>query len=628
MAERIPLVEQVESLPASPGVYLFRSRRDVVLYVGKAQNLRGRVRSYLRAGGDGRLRIPHLIERAVAVEAVVTPTVKDALLLENELIKRHKPPFNVRLRDDKQYLGLRLDPRERWPRLVSVRRFAEDGAEYFGPYTSSQSLRGAISNLRRALPLRSCTDAVFRDYARRGRPCIEYEMGRCPAPCCDFVTPEVYAESVRGTALFLRGRSDELIRDLERRMEEEAAAERFETAARLRDRLAALRETVGRQQIVTDRAIHRDVFGLAREGEELEIHALHVRGGRVADYASFSFRDIALDDAEALLSFLGQYYGAPDRRPTPEIWISRELPEGPERVALGELLRERAQGCGVAVRRPQRGSGRQLLAMAERNAVLRLQQRRGAEGRLRHALEELRQRLRLRAVPHRVECYDISHLGGALAVASRVTFVAGRAEKGGYRRYRIRDAPAGDDYACLREVMARRLAACAREPLPDLLMVDGGKGQLGVVRAALRDAGFENDCDLLGLSKERDAEGPSGRVRRGGGLKAEKIHLAGRVDAVSLAPSSAGLLLLQQIRDEAHRFAIEFQRQLRGRSHRVSILEEIPGIGPVKRRALLRDLGSLRAVRRAEPAVLARVPGVAPADADRIRHFFAALDTS
>lgn len=624
MASPTALEARVDALPNGPGVYLFRSARGKVLYVGKAQSLRGRVRSYFRSGGDGRLQVPHLVERTADVEVIVTANVKDALLLENELIKRHKPPFNVRLRDDKQYLGLRMDPRDEWPRLTQVRRFREDGAWHFGPYTSSNALRDAVSNLRRVFPLRSCSDPVFRDYARRGRPCIEHEMKRCLAPCCGLVDTEAYRELVEGTRLFLRGRSDELARDLEARMKAASDAEDFEGAARVRDRLGAVRQTVERQQIVAEKAVDRDVFGFARSGADLEVHALHVRGGRVVDHGSFSFSEVRLPDEEAMASFLGQYYGAPDRKPTREILVARE-PSQPG--ALADLFAERV-GRRVILRKPQRGAARSLVEMADRNATLRLEQRLATRDSIAAVLEALRAALQLSATPHHIECYDVSNLNGTLAVASRVCFRDGVPEKGGYRRYRIREAAAGDDYACLREVLTRRLSRSDSDPLPDLMMVDGGKGQLGVMQACVRDAGRELGLDLVGIAKERDDESASLRVRRGGGLKAERLFVPGRKDAILLAPDAPGLLLLQRVRDEAHRFAIEFQRKLRQRANMVSILEEIPGIGPKKRRNLLRELGSLRAVRRAGFARLREVEGISARDAEIIADFFERLDAA
>jgi excinuclease ABC subunit C len=616
----VSLPERAEALPTGPGVYLFKNEAGKVLYVGKAQNLRSRVRSYV-SGGDGRVRIPLLLERAHDVDVVLTRSVKDALLLENELIKQHRPPFNVRLRDDKQYLALRLDPREAWPRPTQVRRFKRDGALYFGPYTSSASMKETVSNLRRIFPLRSCRDAVFRDYARRGRPCIEYEMGRCLGPCCGLVDESSYAELVEGTVLFLRGRSSELRAELSRRMEEAAREERFEEAARLRDRIAAVERTVERQQIVGERPVDRDVFGLARSGGEVEVQVLLVREGRVVGAHSYGFSDVRQGDGEVVGSFLGQYYAPDLARPLPkEVLVPVEIEDA---AALEGVLGEQA-GRRVAVRRPRRGPLVELVGMAETNAVHALTRRLEARESVDAALEELRERLGLRALPRRIEGYDISTLQGTLAVGSRVVFEDGQPVTSHYRRYRIREAAADDDYACLREVLGRRLARAAADPLPELLMVDGGKGQLAVLQATLRDAGQQ--VDAISLAKERDAESAGPRVRRSGGLKAERVFLPERKDAVLLPPSSRGLLLLQRVRDESHRFAIAFQRELRSRRNLASVLEELPGIGPTKRKALLRALGSLRAVRAASEAELAAVPGISARDAAAIQRFLAALD--
>lgn len=590
-----------------------------MLYVGKAQSLRARVRSYLGSGGDGRPQVPALVARAADVDAVVTPSVQDALLLENELIKRHKPPFNVRLRDDKQYLALRLDPRESWPRLVPVRRFRDDGALYFGPYPSGQAMREAISNLRRIFPLRSCSDAGFRDYRRRGRACLEFEMKRCQAPCVDRIDAASYAGLVAGTALFLRGRSAELADDLRARMAAAAAAERFEEAAKLRDRLAAVERTVERQQIVMPKAIDQDVFGLARRGGEAEMAVLHVREGRVVGASSHAFADVRLDDGEVVSSFLGQYYGGDEARLVPAEVIA-PLPLDDD-GALEALLRERA-GRRVAVRAPRRGGARELVAMAEANAALALARRLEARESMAVAASELAEHLGLPAPPRRIECYDVSSLNGVLPVASRVAFEDGKPSKPGYRRYRIRQATGGDDLACLREVLGRRLARRDTEPLPDLLMVDGGKGQLAVALAALADAGLS--VPAIGLAKERDVTSPTPRVKRSGGLKAERVFLPNRKGPLLLPPSAKGLLLLQRIRDESHRFAVEFQRALRQRAHLISILEEIPGIGPGKRRALLQHLGSLRGVREASRDALAATPGLSARDAETIFRFFEA----
>ncbi len=615
------IAERAQSLPTEPGVYLFRGARGKVLYVGKAQNLRVRVRSYLSPGADGRLRIPLLVERSEDVEVLVTPNVKDALLLENELIKRHKPMFNVRLRDDKQYLALRLDSRDTWPRLTQVRRFAQDGAQYFGPYTSSIAMRESISNLRKIFPLRSCSDNVFRDYARRGRPCIEFEMKRCSGPCCGLVDENAYAELVRGTALFLKGQTHDLLKDLTARMDKAAEEERFEDAARLRDRISAVEYTALRQQIIAERPVDRDVFGLARLQGEVEIQVLHVRDGRVIGAADYAFSDVRLDDAELMSSFLGQYYDIREGRQIPaEILCPSDLSDD---GALLAMLRE-ASERKVVLRQPQRGALRELLAMAESNAELSLARRLDSRDAIQGTLEEIQEKLGLQVLPRRIECYDVSNLSGTFAVASRVVFEDGRPCKSDYRRYRIREMTAGDDVGCLREVIGRRLAKRNSEPLPDLLMVDGGKGQLGVVTAALADAGLSLEC--AGIAKERDSESPHARVRRSGGLKAERVYRPGRKDSINLPSNARALLLLQRIRDESHRFAIEFQRSLRRRVGLMSILEEIPGIGPSKRKSLLRELGSLRAVRDASTEALAGVTGVSEADAATIFGFLRAAE--
>lgn len=622
MAERANrLAESAASLPTGPGVYLFKADDGSVLYVGKAQNLRSRVRQYL-SGGDGRIRIPALVDRAADVDVLVTQNVKDALLLENELIKQYKPVFNVRLRDDKQYLALRLDPSEQWPRLRTVRKFRRDKAEYFGPYTSSVELKESLGDLRRIFPLRSCSDAVLRDYRRRGRPCIEFEMKRCAAPCCDRIDPAGYDELVMGTLLFLRGRSNELVRSLSERMQRAARAENFEEAARIRDRIAGVERTIERQRIIVDRPVDRDVFGLAQAGGDAEIQVFHVREGRVIGAEGFDFSEIRLDGGAVVSSFLGQYYGEGFGRRVPaEILIPIAVEDGD---ALLEMLCDRAERP-VRLKTPKRGDLKKLVQMATDNAELSLARRLQARSSVDGALEEIRKRCDLKRLPRRIECYDVSNLQGTLAVASRVVFVDGLPVKPDYRRYRIQRARAGDDYGCLREVLQRRVARVAKEPLPDLLMVDGGRGQLAVLSAVLADV--DAQLDSLGLAKERDGDGPKARVRRGGGLKAERIFRPGRANPILLHPGSRGLLLLQRVRDESHRFAIDFQRKLRRKVKLTSILEELPGIGPVKRRALLKTLGSLQRVREASREELAAVPGISEPDALAISEFFAALQS-
>jgi excinuclease ABC subunit C len=574
------------------------------------------VRSYFGRTGDGRQQTHFLVPRVRDVDVIATTTVKEALLLENQLIKRHKPRFNVKLRDDKNYLGLRIDPREPYPRFTETRRFLRDAALYFGPFTSSTSMHDTLDELQKLFPLRTCSDAVFRSYRNRGRPCLEHPLGRCVAPCCGRIEDAAYAELVRGAVLFLRGRAKQLLRTLRQRMRAAGEAERFEEAARLRDRIEAIERTVERQAMISTRPRDRDAFGLAREGTRLEVQTLHVRQGKLIGGKAHPFRDVHLDDAEALASFVGQFY-AGERDIPSEVLLPCAL-EG--REALEELWAERA-GHRVRVLVPRRGEARNLVEMARRNASLALEDRsRRADTRAR-SLEALQGVLGMTSAPRRIECYDVSHLHGTLHVGSRVAFLDAEPDKPGYRRYKLRRTAPGDDYAGLREILERRFARLAQEPAPDLVLLDGGKGQLNAARAVLRDLGVA-EVALAALAKEREQAGPRARTLRHGGTKREKLFLPGVKDAVLLAPDSAALLLLQRIRDESHRFAIRYHRELRRKAGLRSILDELPGIGPVKRRALLRTLGSLEGVRRASVAELAGIPKLSRADAELIYRFF------
>ncbi len=614
------LRERIQALPTEPGVYLFLDEKGSVLYVGKAQSLRARVRSYFGEGGDGRISVHFLVPRIAAVDVVATSNVKEALLLENQLIKKHKPRFNVRLRDDKNYLALRLDPAETYPRFTETRRFLRDGATYFGPYTSSRSLHQTLSTLQRIFPLRTCSDSGFKSYQRQGRPCLEHSVGRCAGPCCGLISDGDYAELVRGAVLFLKGRGADLLRDLRQRMERAATDERFEEAARLRDRIQAIERTIERQSTISTQLVDRDVFGLARdERNQVEVQALHVRQGRLLGGNTYSFRDVRLDDGQVLDSFLAQFY-ASDRDVPREVLVPLEVES---REALEAVWRDRS-GRAVALRVPRRGELRQLVELAQRNARLALLERTRRSEDVERALATLQEALRLPASPARIECYDISHLQGALTVGSRVVFVDGREHKDAYRRYKLREAEPGDDYAALREVLERRLARLESDPAPDLLLLDGGKGQLNAVRALMEDLAL--DIPLASIAKERDDESPSPRVQRHGGSKRDKLFLPGVKDPILLAPDSEALLLLQRIRDESHRFAIRYHRELRSKTGMRSILDELPGIGPVKRRSLLRALGSLEKIRSASVEQIAAVPKVTRADAELIFRFFSAQD--
>ncbi len=613
------LRERVAALPTGPGVYLFEDERAQPLYVGKAQNLRQRVRSYFQQGGDGRPRVHYLVPRIRELRVIVTQNVKEALLLENQLIKRHKPRFNVRLRDDKNYLGLRIDPQLPFPRFTETRRFLRDGASYFGPYTSSIALRRTLGSLQRIFPLRTCSEGVFKGYQRQGRPCIEHSLGRCAAPCVGKIDAPRYQELVVGAIRFMKGQGQDLVRELRAQMEDAARDERYEEAARLRDRIDAIERTIERQAMVSTQFVDRDVFGVAREGRRFEVQVMHVRQGKLTGGRIHSFSGVQLEDAEALDSFLSQYYDG-DRDLPREVLLPFPV-ESAE--ALQTLFSERA-GRSVEIDVPQRGERRRLVELAEQNAALALSERSRQERSAEEAVLDLQRLLHLDAPPDRIECYDTSHLQGQMHVGSRVTFLGGEPEKDGYRRYKLREAAPGDDYAAMREILARRLERLDQEPAPDLIVLDGGKGQLSAVRALLTDRGLAGAISMVALAKERDLEARTPRVRRHGGQKREKVFLPNAKDPLEPSPSAPGLLLLQRVRDESHRFAIRYHRELRRKLNLRSILDELPGIGPVKRRAVLRHFGSLERVRRASEQELAQVDKLSRADAERIAAFFRA----
>ena len=609
------LEERIAALPVEPGVYLFRDAKGGVLYVGKAQSLRARCAATSTAAATAATRCRSSWTVA-DVEVIATANVKEALLLENQLIKKHKPRFNVRLRDDKQYLALRLDPKEATrasPRRGSSRATARS--------TSARTPRapGCAERSARCSGSSRCAPAaipVFRSYRRQGRPCLEHSIGRCAAPCCGRISDEAYETLVSGAILLLRGKADDLLRELRAQMAAAAEAERFERPGRLRDRLRAIERTVETQAMVSRKFVDRDAIGLARDGPRLAIQVLHVRQGKIAGSSAHEFKDVAGDDPEILGSYLAQYYGE-DRE------IPREvlLPLAVEAVGdLAELLRERA-GHAVEVAVPQRGERRRLVELARRNAELALEQLDQREDSATELLEAVKDALRLDKLPVTIECYDISHLQGDLGVASRVMFVEGRPDKNGYRRYRLRETAPGDDYGAMREVLRRRLEKLTSEPAPDLLLLDGGKGQLNAARALFADLGVEGIA-LASLAKERDEDSPAPRVLRHGGQKREKLFLPGVKDPVLLAPDSKALLLLQRVRDESHRFAIRYHRELRKKSQFKSILDELPGIGPVKRRALLRQLGSLERIRAATLAELEAVPKLGRREAAIVHRFF------
>ncbi len=590
---------KLETIPTEPGVYLLKDRHGKVLYVGKAKSLRPRVRAYFRDGGDGRFQVRFLMKRVRDFDTLVARSEKEALILENNLIKQYKPRYNIRLKDDKSYLSAKVT-NHAWPRITVTRRIVKDGGRYFGPFGSADGLRETIDVIRKVFPLRTCSDGVFRN---RARPCIEYQIKRCLGPCCLPVDREEYARHLHAAEMLLEGKNLELLKDMRDRMLAYAERLEFEEAARVRDRVRAIEKTVERQTVLHHWGGDQDVFGLYRQGGFIETIVLMVRNGKLTSTRGWSFQDLEFPDQEILADLLTQFYAGARFLPD-EVILPVELDDAAVRA---ELLSER-RGRKVEVFVPQRGDKVRLLEMAMQNARQSFNSRRDNENTREKMLDELRVKLHLRNSPKLIECYDISNLQGSMVVGSQATFDEGEPQKALYRRYRIRTVEGQDDFASLYEVLNRRLRRAREEnEFPDLWVIDGGKGQLNVALEVLKENGLSDALDVVSLAKQHVLNDSRARAVE---KSEERVFLPNRKDPIVLPKNSTALFLLVRIRDEAHRFAITYNRELRRRARLRSVLDDIEGIGPVRRRALLRHFGSLRRIREASIDQLALVNGV------------------
>jgi excinuclease ABC subunit C len=601
------LEEKIRQLPASPGVYIMRDADGEIIYVGKARSLRQRVRAYFGASADSRYQVRFLMAKCADIDIVLTDTEKEALLLENTLIKQHRPRYNLDLKDDKTYFSLRLDPTEQFPRFTLVRKIPRDGARYFGPYASASAARDVLRQLLRMFPLRHYP--LARCMARK-RPCLYHQVGQCSAPCSGLITATEYATLVEGAMLFLEGKSRQLVTEFKRRMLEASDQLRFEEAARWRNLLRSVQVTLERQKMVT-RGGDSDVLGFHRDGARLQLALLFVRGGVLTGSRQFCL-NWELDDGEGISSFLRQYYGEGTFIPE-EIHLPLEIEDA---APLAELLSD-SKGKKVVVSRPLRGVKRELVELASRNAATQLRERDEKQASEQALLEQLRQKLKLNRLPRRIECYDISTIQGRFSVGSGVVFNEGKPDKQQYRRYRIRHVEGQNDFAMLAEVFARRFRPekLEAEQLPDLVVVDGGIGQLNAVAEIVGELGLEGRFDLVSLAKSRVERDVSADELR---KSDERVFLPGRRNPVVLRQNSGPLLLLAAIRDEAHRFAIGYHRTLRGREGIASAIEGIPGIGPKRRIALLKHFGSLQLLKQAGLEEIALVPGMSRAAAESV----------
>jgi excinuclease ABC subunit C len=588
-------------LPGEPGVYLMRDAAGAVIYVGKARSLRKRLSSYFSGSGKPDIKTAVLIKKIADIETIVTASEKEALILESNLIKRHRPRYNVILKDDKRYPSLRLDVTHPYPRLSIVRKPKKDGALYFGPYASAHAVRQTLKIINKTFKLRKCTN---REFTIRTRPCLHCQMQGCLAPCCRDVKREEYTEMVREVVLFLKGRTPDLIRKIKAEMVAAAERQDFEKAARLRDKMFALERTVEKQVAVSTDVKDRDVIACARSAELSLVTLLFVRGGFLLGSRTFNFTAPIVDDPELISAFIRQYYETAQFIPN-EILI----PVFPEETTLLEEWLQAVKGTRVVLRRPRRGEKARLLAMAVQTAAKELEEHLARETDRGDLLQRLQKRLQLDRLPTRIECYDNSNLGGSAAVSSMVVFIDGEPDKNAYRRYRIRDVSGPDDYATMNEVLRRRLERDATVPPPDLLIVDGGKGQLNIALAVVADLGLKGRFDLIGIAK-KDAQR---------GETADKIFKPARANPVNFGREADLLLFLQRIRDEAHRFAVAYHRKQRGKLALSSVLDVIPGVGKARKRALLKHFKSVRLIREASVEDLCCVKGIHRQLAQKIR---------
>ena len=593
------LTRKLEAIPVEPGVYLLRDRNGKVLYIGKAKSLRPRVRSYFREGGDGRFQVRFLMRRVRDFETLVARSEKEALILENNLIKQYKPRYNIRLKDDKSYLSAKVTDHA-WPRITVTRRIVKDGGRYFGPFGSADGLRETIDVIRKVFPLRTCSDTVFRN---RSRPCIEYQIKRCLGPCVLPVDRDEYERHLHAAQMLLEGKNLELLRELRERMKSHAERLEFEDAARVRDSVRSIEKTVERQTVLHHWGGDQDVFGLYREGGFIEAIVLLVRNGKLNSTQGWSFQDLEFPDEDLLGDLLTQYYAGARFIPD-EVILPVALEDAEVRA---DLLSER-RNRKVEVFVPQRGDKLRLLEMAMENARQSFASRRDNESTRVQMLADLQSKLRLRNVPKRIECYDISNLQGSMVVGSQATFDEGVPQKALYRRYRIRTVDGQDDFASLYEILGRRLKrAKVENEYPDLWVIDGGKGQLNVAIQVLKEFELSEQIEVISLAKQHVLNDPRDRAVT---KSEERVFLPNRKDPIVLPRNSSALFVLVRIRDEAHRFAITYNRELRRRARLRSVLDDIEGIGQVRRRELLRHFGSLRRIREASLPELAAVKGV------------------
>ncbi|MGD8701011.1 MAG: excinuclease ABC subunit UvrC [Desulfosarcina sp.] len=598
----VDMAETIKGISDSCGVYLMKDDSGSILYVGKAINLKKRVASYFQRQDTREAKTAMMVSRVADIETVVTASEKEALILESNLIKRHRPRYNVVLKDDKRYPSLRIDLKATYPKIEIVRKTPKDGAIYFGPFSSAHAVRQTVKLINKTFPLRKCSD---RTLGQRTRPCIHHQMGQCLAPCCLAVDSAVYKGIVNEVILFLKGRTSELIKRIRRQMVKASDRQDYEAAAAFRDRMVALERTLERQVTVTTDFLDRDVIGMSGSSDFRLVTMMIIRRGYLQGMRHFEFSHAAADKAELIAQFMSQYYQSVHSIPAEVL-----VPTLPDDYELLEETLSEWKTRRVRIRRPQRGEKRRLLEMAENNADNTLRERLQKASQETALLEALKRRLNMDRLPERIECFDNSALAGTYPVSGMVVFVNGRPHKSGYRRFIIRSVSKADDYASMAEVLSRRFAKInSRNPQPDLLLVDGGKGQVSTAVAILDQLGLLGRFSIAGIAKKDTDKGET----------ADKIYLPNRVNPVNLGADGRLLLLLQQIRDEAHRYALAYQRKQRRRKTVQSALDHVHGVGPKRKRMLLNHFGSIKKIRAATAAEISELPGISRSIAEAVK---------
>lgn len=603
--------QQLKALPTKPGVYLFKDEPGDILYVGKSSSLRNRVRSYFSTPYSLPAKLQRMITKVADIDFIVTDSEQEAIILECNLIKKHRPRYNVRLKDDKNYPYLKINVAEDWPRVYITRRFEDDGSRYFGPFASTGSLRKTLNLLKKIFPYRSCKKNITGNDTR---PCLEYHIHRCLGPCIGAVNKEEYHEVIRQVILFLEGKQGLVIQQLKKKMTETARSLEFEKAAFLRDQIQAVEKVMEHQKMVSTTRGDEDVLAFARERDEACVQVFFIRGGKVIGKEHFILQGTQDEKASHIMSsFIQQFYGSAPYMP-PEIL----LPTEPDDMRLIESWLESKRGSKVRILLPQRGEKKKLVAMVEENASQALEQLKLRQlidsGNTSAALEELQYKLRLPRSPQRMECYDISDISGAAAVGSMVVFEDGCPKSSDYRRFKIKTAVGIDDYAMIQEVLRRRFNKLEssiikdKAPrkkaswgiIPDLVLIDGGRGHLNAALEVMR----ELEIPIASIAKEN-----------------EEVFIPETAEAIVLPRNSQALYLLQRIRDEAHRFALAYHHKVRKKEAFTSRLDDVPGIGPKRKKALLQRFGSTQGIKEASIDELAAVPGMTGSLAQRVKEY-------